>query len=147
LWKDTPDNDMHQPASAGPRPRTLEYARRNLEWCRPGGWWFRDLVLEALDAAYPRWLTSGELMAICAAIDAKAGRTGTGKRRKTLPVDYAGRTLSRLHSYRLVDRIGVPNWLAPRAYTCRGKPSKLPADTAKNAGYRYRAVREARELL
>ena len=82
----------------------------------------------ALEVAYPAWLSAPQIEAICIEL---APRYAGDRHNLT------ARTLGRLHSYRQVDRIGEPNWVA--------KGNTLAA--APGAGYRFRLRREAEDML
>lgn len=97
----------------------IEYRRR---------WWRRDVLLMALQVAYPAWLSAPQIAAIAAEIEPayrKSSRFVTA------------RSLGRLHTYRTVDRIGVPI-----EETVRERKRKV-----SGAGYRYRLRLEAGDLL
>jgi hypothetical protein len=140
----TPDKDpQQQPMKRGGRydDQLSAHQRRRMRAVhealgRP--WWRRDVVIAALEIAYPAWLSAPQVRDICAGLDARA----RGDR-----VDLVARTLGRLHSYGIADRIGAPNVYGERAFTNQGKPSAKPADTKPGAGYRFRIRREAEDLL
>lgn len=97
---------------------------------RPGGWWRRDLLLAVLEETYPRWLTAAEIGEICRAIRPDWATDVMG------PDGGARRSLGRLHSLGLVDRIGQRG----------GFKGRLPGRDWKGGwlrcpGYRYRLIR------
>lgn len=106
--------------------------RARVERFRPGGWWRRDTVLQALEIAYPEWLYAGQIHAICRQIrpDWRS------------PVRRTARALGRLHGLRMADRIGEPP-----GFNGRDKGTRSGAGFRLRPGYRYRLIIRPEELL
>lgn len=99
-----------------------------------GGWWRRDTILEALEIAYPHWLTATEVRAICCVLrpDYRAGDSKRDAR--------TARSLGRLHGLRMVDRYGEPHqWI-------KGATGVFRKALCRE-GFRYRIVKDATDLL
>ena len=88
----------------------------------------------ALELAYPAWLSVPQIKAICFAIEPRYAEGND---------DQTRRTLSRFHSYRQVDRIGVPIYRAKTVFEKVQRPVVL----VPGGGYKYRLRREARDFL
>ena len=101
--------------------------RARIEHRRP--WWRRDVLLMALQVAYPAWLTAPQIAAIAAEIAPEYRRNSRF---------VTARSLGRLHTYRTVDRIGEPI----EAWAAQHRKRKV-----SGAGYRYRLRLEAEDLL
>ena len=132
------------------RDEKREALRAKLEWLHPDGWWRRDAVLAALDAAYPAWLGAREIAGIAAAIDPRVTQ-GWDRRRPNGRDNFVivRVLLSRLHTQRVVDRIGTGVHDAPQTRHAviheRGQHPRVKWQ--RGAGYRYRIRQEARGLL
>lgn len=89
-------------------------------------WWRRDVLMQALEAAYPTWLSAPQIAELCAAIEPRYRRNSRF---------VTARSLGRLHAWRTVDRIGQRIERAGSGLFRSG------------TGYRYRLRREAVDFL
>jgi len=101
--------------------RRFAVARGRIEWRRP--WWRRDVIVMALEAAYPNWLSAAHILALCVEIEPAYAPD---------KFQWTARSLGRLHSYRQVDRIGS------RIGARGGAPDGTPLPSVSGTGYRYR---------
>jgi hypothetical protein len=122
LWSGDWNGEQKAERRAEMRAR-LEHRRR---------WWRRDVLLMALEVAYPAWLSAPQIAAIAAEIEPAYRKNSRF---------VTARSLGRLHTYRTVDRIGQPIEASVRKGTV-GRPRKV-----SGAGYRYRLRREAGDFL
>lgn len=106
--------------------------------------------MRVLEAAYPEWLTAPEIAAVAAQLDPRAmqgwdRRRPDGRDRFIVPRTV----LSRLHTQRVVDRIGTRVHEAAQVKH-QGVPAKGQHPRVKwqrGAGHRYRLRKDAEDLL
>lgn len=122
MSSDSNDNDAGARWWRLPQDKKLARIRKAIEWRRP--WWRRDVLLEALEAAYPLWLPAPQIAAICIEIEPRYRKCSRF---------VTARSLGRLHEYRMVDRIGRKMHIGPAIVPGRRGHPRPSGD-----GYRYR---------